>query len=62
MAWKYYAVHRGRETGVFPDWETCKQQTYQFRGSVFKGFNDYEQAEEFVQNGPEKKDGNHTRR
>lgn len=55
--YKYYAVFAGRETGVFPDWDSCKKQVHAFRGAKFKGFNDYDDAEKFVEQGPEEKSG-----
>jgi ribonuclease HI len=53
MAYKYYAVHVGREPGVFSDWDLCNHQVSGFPGCVFKGFNDYSCAEAFVEHGHE---------
>lgn len=35
---KYYAVKRGRTTGVFASWAECKKQTLHFSGAQFKSF------------------------
>ena len=35
---KFYAVARGRETGIFDCWEDCRAQTEGFQGAVFKSF------------------------
>lgn len=52
MAYRYYAVFRGRETGVFTTWESCRQQVDGFSNSIYKGFSRYEDAEKFVKYGP----------
>lgn len=44
MAKKVYAVKRGRETGLFSDWETCRAQVEGFPGAVHKGFETPEEA------------------
>ncbi len=38
MADKYYAVARGRITGIFDSWDDCRAQTEGFQGAVFKSF------------------------
>ena len=38
MAKKYYVVWHGRETGIFNDWETCKQKIDHFAGAKYKSF------------------------
>ncbi len=38
MAKKYYAVRRGRKTGLFATWDDCRAQTDGFPGAVFKSF------------------------
>ena len=47
----YYAVHKGREIGVFTDWKSCKKQTEGFKTPVFKKFDNEADANEFVKNG-----------
>lgn len=38
MAQKYYVVWKGRETGVFHDWSTCKKHIDHFPGARYKLF------------------------
>jgi len=35
---KYYAVWKGRKTGVFDSWEACAAQVQGFPGAEYKGF------------------------
>lgn len=48
MAAKYYAVQKGRSTGVFFTWADCQKQVTGFPGAVFKSFLTIEEAEAFV--------------
>ena len=48
MAVKYYAVQKGRSTGVFLTWAECQKQVTGFPGAVFKSFLTAEEAEAFV--------------
>ena len=45
---KYYAVKKGRKTGIFNSWEECKEQTHEFIGSEFKSFPTLEEAESYL--------------
>lgn len=45
---KYYAVKKGRETGVFLTWEECEQQVKGFKGAMFKSFSSYQEAMNFL--------------
>ncbi|MCY6355179.1 ribonuclease H family protein [Clostridium sp. ZS2-4] len=45
---KYYAVKKGRKTGIFNSWEECKKQIEGFSGAIYKGFASYEDAYNFV--------------
>lgn len=45
---KYYAVRKGRKTGIFRSWAECKKQTDGFKGSLHKSFNNKEDAEKFL--------------
>ena len=47
----YYAVHKGREIGIFKDWKSCKKQIDGFSNPVYKKFNNQKDAEDFVKNG-----------
>jgi len=45
VASKLYVVWKGRRTGVFTDWLTCKKQIDGFTGAKFKSFATREEAE-----------------
>jgi ribonuclease HI len=34
----YYVVWKGRKTGVFGSWESCKEQVHGFEGAQYKGY------------------------
>ncbi len=46
----YYAVKKGRETGIFESWEECQKQINGFSGAEFKKFNNLNQAEQYLLN------------
>lgn len=48
MAKKYYAVRRGRSTGIFETWDECRKQVIGFNGAAYKGFESLAEAEEFI--------------
>lgn len=48
MAKKYYAVRKGRKTGVFATWAECQKQVTGFSGAEFKRFGTMEEAKAFV--------------
>lgn len=45
---KYYAVAKGRKTGIFTSWSQCEAQVRKFSGAVFKSFEDRAAAEAFL--------------
>ena len=45
---KYYAVRRGRTTGVFDSWDACRKQVFKFPGAEYKAFPTRDQALAFV--------------
>ncbi len=49
MPKKYYAVKKGRETGIFESWDKCRALVQGFSGAVFKGFDTLEEAELFLE-------------
>ena len=51
MAYKYYAVHRGRKPGIYRTWKECEKQIKGFSNPVFKGFDDFDKAIEFWKTG-----------
>ena len=38
MAQKFYAVRKGRQTGLFTKWDDCKAQVQGYSGAVYKSF------------------------
>lgn len=51
MAKYYYAVAKGRSTGVFNDWSSCKQNVDGYSGARFKKFDTKAAAEAFAAGG-----------
>lgn len=52
----YYAVARGKVTGIFNNWEGCKASVTGYSGALYKGFSEQDLilAEQFlVENGAE---------
>ncbi len=47
MASKFYAVRKGKKTGVFLTWEECKCQVDGFSGAEYKSFKTKAEAEEY---------------
>jgi len=43
---KYYAVVKGRKTGIFSTWQECKEQITGFSGALYKSFKTRSEAEE----------------
>ena len=48
MAKNYYVVKVGRSPGIYTSWEECKQQVSQYPNAVFKGFNDYSETQNWL--------------
>ena len=44
----YYAVRRGRKTGIYNTWDECKKNVLGFQGSVYKKFNNIDDAKLFI--------------
>lgn len=45
---KYYAVKKGRNTGIFDTWEKCKKEIEGYSGAIYKSFLSYEDAQQFL--------------
>jgi ribonuclease HI len=45
---KFYAVRRGRTTGVFDSWDACRKQVHKFPGAEYKAFPTREEAFSFL--------------
>ena len=48
MAKKYYAVKKGRSTGIFTTWEACKASVNGYSGAQYKSFSTPEEAERYL--------------
>ncbi|KAK6092337.1 hypothetical protein MT418_007288 [Batrachochytrium dendrobatidis] len=48
---KYYAVQRGRKTGIYSTWDECQAQVAGFPGCVFKSFKTESEATAFLRIG-----------
>ena len=51
---KFYAVKKGKKTGIFSTWDECKEQVTGFKGAVYKGFKTLSEAEAFLERNEEK--------
>ena len=51
---KFYAVRKGKKTGIFSTWDECKEQVTGYKGAIYKSFKTLEEAEEFVKGNEEK--------
>ena len=45
---KFYAVKKGRETGIFQTWDECKKQVDGFSGALYRSFATYQDAKEYL--------------
>lgn len=45
---KYYAVRKGKKTGLFETWDECKAQVDGFSGAEYKSFSTKEEADEYL--------------
>lgn len=49
---KFYVVWQGKQTGIFTDWETCRQQVQGVAGAKYKSFETRNEAEAAFRGGP----------
>lgn len=42
---KYYVVWKGRNPGIYDDWDVCKKEIIGCKGALYKGFPDLKSAE-----------------
>ena len=49
---KYYAVKKGKVTGVFKSWGECRNAVEGYSGARYKGFSTLEEAEEYLSDVP----------
>lgn len=45
---KYYAVAKGRETGIFTDWNITKEHVNGYPGAIYKSFTSRDSATEYL--------------
>ncbi|MBQ7925416.1 MAG: ribonuclease H family protein [Lachnospiraceae bacterium] len=45
---KFYAVKKGKVTGIFTDWASCKASVEGYPGAEYKGFGILSQAQEYL--------------
>ena len=45
---KFYAVRKGRNTGIYNTWDECKQQVLGFSGADYKSFTTLEEANAYL--------------
>ncbi len=45
---KYYAVKKGKKTGIFTTWDEALEQVSGFSGAIYKSFSNKEDAEAFI--------------
>ena len=48
MASKYYAVKKGKVSGIYLNWNDCKAMVDGYPGAVYKSFKTIEEAEKFI--------------
>ena len=51
---KFYAVKKGKKTGIFSTWDECKEQVTGYKGAVYKSFKTLSEAEAFLEKNEEK--------
>lgn len=49
---KFYAVKKGRKTGIFMSWEECEEQVKGFSNAMFKSFTREEEAKAYLYDEP----------
>lgn len=45
MAQKYYVVWKGFQTGVFDNWNSCREAIFGYQNAVYKSFASFEEAQ-----------------
>lgn len=49
---KFYVVWKGRNTGIYDNWEDCKNQVFGFEGAQYKSFASRDEALKAFETGP----------
>lgn len=55
---KFYAVKKGRKTGIFLTWSECEEQVKGFKGAIHKAFSTKQEAQLFLEDQPIQNDVN----
>jgi len=45
---KYYAVKKGKTTGIFTTWEECKENVEKYKGALYKSFSSLDEAKKYL--------------
>lgn len=45
---KYYAVKKGRKTGIFNSWDECKESVNGYANAIYKSFSDLKEAKNYL--------------
>ncbi len=45
---KFYAVRKGKKTGIFKSWKECESQVKGYSGAEYKSFSDHKSANEYL--------------
>ena len=45
---KYYAVKKGRQTGIFSTWEECQSMVNGYKGALFQSFSSMSAAKNYL--------------
>lgn len=54
MPSKYYAVKKGKKTGIFRTWDACKAVVNGYPGAQYKSFLSLEEAQNYIEEGQSK--------
>lgn len=49
---KYYAVKKGRHTGIYQTWEDCEKEVKGYPGALYKSFKTIEDAKDYLEDKP----------
>ncbi len=46
---KYYAVKKGKTTGIFTTWDECRENVEKYKGAIYKSFSSLDEAKMYLQ-------------
>ena len=47
---KFYAVKKGKQTGLFYSWDACRESVIGYPGAEYQGFETEEEAKNYLEN------------